>query len=1489
MKPEVWVPSLAALLAAFIPLVFTRLSGRSPQQDSGALPAARNRVWWIATAGAVVAALAVWFSPAEWRWPVLGACVVLTASAYVLVAWRRRRRVRLFPETLPFLQRWAGREAGYPYDRDFLPDLVRVYTKNDLSGTGQPSAPSAERRSAAAQDPPTSFEDLLVDSKIRHLAITGEAGTGKTSLLEFWNHDLRRRPIESGDRLSRLVPLLIAARHLVGRRSVAEAFGADGPAMLSGPPGTGMAWLVMIDAFDEITDAAARAEVERIVFEAIDEDPNPHRKFVVTSRGLTEDRRRSFDTRGVTEYQLQPFTIDQLHEFLVREETSARDIAGHNAAYEAAVAKVDRFLDRWEGHDDLLDLIRLPLLARVTATIYFQDPELDVPARRIDIYHDAIEHWISQFHKRMGGEEAAPALRLLHDWHAADGGPAPDTDAAVRELLRRLAVAFIESGQRSVIAIAHGILGVPVRPADPRRTQAMHTLLDATGLVHDVKAIDPRFLHKSYAEYLAAPVLFDQGADLEAWDAALGDPDRRIGAVFALGQMDPQRRRALFDAMAADGRFPMSCGWIAAEGLCVESDTGTIDRQRQAILAAACTAAVPPSPAAEWWTLIRALVAIESGRDLLAAVVEARRIDDWTLVSIARELATHDPRGVALLRSVVEDGSYHRLIQLSAIDELMAFEPEFGLTLLERYSDDIEADGHSRVRAASRMLPHRPLEAVARLRKLMIDLDIEPDARALAAKYLVENETEGITPQAAAFADLRSVSDGMKVDLASALVRAGDAAGTEILRGIARNDSCDESARVSAARELNNAGDAVGTELIRAFAADRNLSDFALLQARRVLAVQDGESEAKVLIATIEDRSRADGVRVGAAQQLDPHAPDRARRYLEAFATNTAIPETVRVAAMHNLCDHDRPRWLPRLREIAEDPGFADQTRLDAAEWLVDLDPEAGLAALGALATDTTMSDHARIRTYQSLTANGERRRLTELRRFAADPETTGAARVAAAEAVAKLDGVGGPKLLGSLAGDAHLSDIARVQALSLWIDNDPDVDPSRLQDMAEDETRDGEARVMAADRLAAHRRPEAMSLLTSLSANASLSDLDRCTAALTLIEYQPDEGLALLQDMAINDDFDHAARLKAIRSISRSHPASGMPILREFAADPAISDNSSTGAAYWLALRDETEGVRLLKAHARNDGFSCGTRVDAAEWLVEFDRATGLELLDAFAADPRFEDYARVDAASKLAGHDRPLALSHLRALTGDDADRTVLTALAAEEVARFDRPAGTRLLTELASDETADGLVRTIAATGLVRWRRRDGLAMVRRFAEDNAISPSGRLLAAQSLSGYDRPKGLSLLRRVAEDPSGGSTHRIAAAGMLTDTNSREGLMRMRAFTVDPSIDEVSRATAAWALSDECRLQGEQALAALRETAGEGTRCWIDVLSAERDRRLRDALPNMYARLAPSNLDRLLQEAAVLAEMSPQSGFQFNAWLKAIAAPAGRWPGRR
>src|SRR5690606_17587202 len=110
---------------------------------------------------------------------------------------------------------------------------------------------------------------------------------------------------------------------------------------------------------------------------------------------------RSFDSRGVTEFRLQPFTPEQLRAFLIRRETSARDRRRDTAAYAAAEAKADRFLERWKDADNLLELLRLPLLARVAAAIYFDDEQSSgIPARRIDIYSDAVEHWISQFTKR---------------------------------------------------------------------------------------------------------------------------------------------------------------------------------------------------------------------------------------------------------------------------------------------------------------------------------------------------------------------------------------------------------------------------------------------------------------------------------------------------------------------------------------------------------------------------------------------------------------------------------------------------------------------------------------------------------------------------------------------------------------------------------------------------------------------------------------------------------------------------------------------------------------------------------------------------------------------------------------------------------------------------------------------------------------------------------------------------------------------------------
>ncbi|SDE34059.1 hypothetical protein [Glycomyces harbinensis] len=1495
MKPEVWVPSLAALLSPLIPLLVARLGGRRAREESGrARPRGGRRAWWTAlVAGAAAAALLVWFVPSPWRWLVLVGYLGLTAAVYALVVGRRRRRRRLSPETERFLKQGGWGTAGYPYNRDFLPDLVRVYTKNDLAGSGDAAAPTGSRRSReSAPDLPTSFERLLADPMVRHMAITGEAGTGKTSLLEFWNHDLRLREPSPDDDLSRFVPVLVAARSLVDRSSVGEALGPDGAEALSKPPGVGMTWLVMIDAFDEITDAEARSEVERVVFAAIDEIPaeGASAKFVITSRGLTDDRRRSFDTRGVTEYQLQPFTAEQLREFLIREETSARDIEDRNAAYAAAVAKVDRFLNRWEGHDEILELIRLPLLARVTATIYFQDPDLEVPARRIDIYHDAIEHWISQFCKRMHSEEEryAPALRLLHEWHGAHGGPnPPDADAAVRALLRRLARSYAESGQESVVTIARDLLGVPVWPRDRARTQALLSLLDATGLIHDVKAINPRFLHKSYAEYLAAPDLFGRGDDPEAWDELLRDPDRRIGAVFALAQKDPGRRRDLIDLLDAEGRFPQSAGWIAAEGLCVDPETGRIDEAQRDRLVAGCLRALPAVPTAAWWTLLEALAPIESARDLLVSMVEERRIADWTLLAVARIVARQDARGVDLLRRFATEDRCNLFVRASAADDLVEHERESGLRLLLQFASEESLGARLRVEAMKWLAGHRPAQAVRLLRRLAGDAAQIPEARADAVVQLAEHDRARGARLAKQFANDRYFDEDSRVTMSLCLANLHDPEGVDLLRRFANDSSFGERERVTAAVHLVGFDREAGIDLLRRFAADQVFAHSTQVNAVHWLARSEDRSDTSAMLAHAEDRSKDDSSRLAAARWVLQADPMTGRDLLERFASMTTVALKLRVGAMEDLVDFDQPKWLAALRELALDIGNDVDARIEAAACVNARTPVAGRQLLTAIAAEPELSDVQRVILCQNLIDNSDRSELGTLRRIAEDPAAAGAARVNAAATLVSYTRPGRVVVLRRLAGDPRLRDRDRAHALAYWIESDGKTDPAPLRDLAADGLREGSARVEAAQRLVALSRDDGVRLLASLSADTSLTDEDRFSAAILLTDHDREAGLAIERRLASDPGFTESVRARALLRSSALEPETGLPMLRAFAADRSLPESAAESAAYWLALRDEEAGVRLLRAHAQDTGFDDAARVEAADDLMEFDRDAALRLLEAFGTDAAFNGHARAEALRRLARHDRPVALRHLRALTEHQGEPMLLTALAAEELARFDRDRGRNLLAALAHDRDLPDMVRAYAMTGLARYERSGEAALLRRFAEEGDLGEAARLIALEALLGYDRPTGVALLRATAADTSTDDMYRVAAAGLLADDGDQEGAERYRAFAVDPSIGGVARTIAAWAQSFERKREGMAALAAVRSEADETVRCWVDIALADRDLALRESLAAAYAGLPQDSVDLLRRTAATLTDLNPRLGYRAMSRMKAIEAARAARPG--
>jgi hypothetical protein len=1488
MKPEVWVPSLAALLAPLVPLVISGISDRKRSQPGAPFRrSTSHRVRWSAVVlSAASVAMLVVLAPAHWRWLVLGGYLALGALAYALVVHRSRSRVRLFPETDKFLKLWKRKTAGFPYDRDFLPDLIRVYTKNGLEGSGDASVPSGFRRSKEpASVQPTSFERLLTDPKVRHIAITGEAGTGKTSLLEFWNHDLLTRVPSPREGLSRFVPLLLAARDLVGCSSIAEVFGTKGAEVLSRPPGDGMNWLIMIDAFDEITDAEARAEVERVVFAAIDESPakGTHPKFVITSRGLSDDRRRSFDTRGVAAYQLQPFTLGQLREFLIREETSARDINARNDAFRAAAAKIDRFLSRWEGHDELLDLIRLPLLARVTASIYFQDQELQIPARRIDIYHDAIEHWISQFHKRMrsGGDQSAPALRLLHEWHGGQGGPnPPDTDAAIRELLRRLAVSYLESDQRSVVSLARTILAVPFRPKEA--THALLTLLEATGLVHDVRAIDPQFLHKSYAEYLAAPFLFDRGEDLVRWDETLRDPDRRIGAVFCLAQMDFDRRRDLIDRLAADGRFPLSCGWIAVEGLCVDGGSGGIDDEQRDRLVDNCVQAMPPLPTSEWWILIRALSVIESARDRFIAIIQEHRIADYTVLDLCREVAKHDPRGVALLRRIATSAEFARLARIFAADYLADHEPGSALPLLRGFVTDPNAPDLSRAQAL-RWLSARVVKADVRLIRIFAGGPMfDAPARVEAALLLALHAPRRGVRLAVRYANDRGIEAGARVDLAEQLAELKHPQGLDVLRRIAADPAFEDIVRVSAADRLTAFDRDTGLERLREFSADPARDHPARVEATYRLALHEGRSSAEAMIAFAEDAGLTDEARLLAVQLLDDEAGQTKRRLAESFAALTTLSDTARVAAIEILFAFDRPAARRRLEAIVADTGTEDYARVYAANCLAGRNPEAGMPLVAKLAADPMLSDGAHVYANQSLYEKGDFTGLTTLIRFAGDREREGAARVAAAAFWARIDRAQAAKVLRTLAKDLWLSHEDRVAALVARIQTSRRAGPAALRIAAGHEKFDAAARVAAAKALVAFQLPEAVEFLVALNANAEFGDHERFEAAKCLVDVERDVGLRLVHDMALDEDTVENVRRKALQTLAVCRPDVGMPLVRTYAADRSLPGSIAMSAAFWLAVRSPAEGTALLNEFVDDARFDDQARVDAAQCLVDFERERGLDLLRAFGDDARLDDYARAGALAELARHDRSAGVTRMRQCI--EHGRPLLSVLAAGALAPYDSAAALPVLRLGARGGEADPEARVWAAEALSRFDRAAGVAALREITNGEPLPDATRVAAAGVLLPFDRLAAYVYLWEKSDDPDADGTVRAVAAGSLAVASTLKSLELLRGLVADDTVDAIGRGTAAWLLS--CRRKGEgiRAMAEVRAdpAADEAARCWIDVHAAERSPEARAALPESYAHLAEGDLVRLTAAARTLRGSYPRSGCQVTATVAAIAREA-------
>ncbi|NUT94981.1 MAG: TIR domain-containing protein [Saccharothrix sp.] len=379
-------------------------------------------------------------------------------------------------------------DMPYQLPGDQTPSLADVYVRQDLGADLEPQdqprpEPDIDRNGmrvvskAEPVAPPVlrprarAVRDVL--NSEQHLLVKGGPGQGKSTLTLRLAADVAIRWMDGGDDplAEPVVPLRIPARELAAHRdkafpdalvaAVAAEYGSPVDANDLHERVEGCRWLLLVDALDEVADAAERSRLVRVLSNEISNPESPYR-VVVTSRPVDGAELVPLVRAGVFGTELQPFDDAALTRFI-----------GKWFADEPA--RAERFL-REAGEARLDDLVRVPLLATIGAILFEERPDHPLPDNQYDLYE--------------------MYLRFLR---AEDKVPIGPSDDHGRALLEHLGKVRLESDELLITAArAWAAANTPsLRPDD---------------LVNHIKAVGPlvarkgdlQFLHHSFAEHLAA-------------------------------------------------------------------------------------------------------------------------------------------------------------------------------------------------------------------------------------------------------------------------------------------------------------------------------------------------------------------------------------------------------------------------------------------------------------------------------------------------------------------------------------------------------------------------------------------------------------------------------------------------------------------------------------------------------------------------------------------------------------------------------------------------------------------------------------------------------------------------------------------------------------------------------------------------------------------------------------------------------------------------
>ncbi|MDX2215250.1 MAG: HEAT repeat domain-containing protein, partial [Oculatellaceae cyanobacterium bins.114] len=429
-------------------------------------------------------------------------------------------------------------------------NYVIDYSYFSLEDDRQQALIQEQRQQAQQTDqqwsgPKVSASKLLSQTESKKLVLLGAPGSGKTTLMNYLAVMLATGQQEALglEADSDWLPILIRIRELALHPELsildyAKRFAEATMSCMPLPGGFFEAWvqegraLILLDGLDEVAEEGHRQEIVRKIENFLGQyDQN---RAIVTSRPAGY-RRDFFRTAEYPHYQLQPFSDDQIKQFITNwYDTRTPD----QAESERRKSNLQKAL---QDNDRIKVLARNPLLLTIIALIHRYQTEL--PRDRYELYDRAVRTLLTTWDssREITTHKALQYLRLdnlrhlmerLAYWIHTQGGTGDNEGGTLidrDELITQLSQ-YIKEEKK-----------LERNEAKAEAERFLRHIRDRTGLLNEQGQDCYAFVHKTFQEYLTAQEIRDRQEEsfdvvLEHIQTHLHDPHWREVLLLLIAQ-----------------------------------------------------------------------------------------------------------------------------------------------------------------------------------------------------------------------------------------------------------------------------------------------------------------------------------------------------------------------------------------------------------------------------------------------------------------------------------------------------------------------------------------------------------------------------------------------------------------------------------------------------------------------------------------------------------------------------------------------------------------------------------------------------------------------------------------------------------------------------------------------------------------------------------------------------------------------------------------